>query len=133
METPSILYEVQNLALRAGTGIATYAQNLVSAATRLGYEPSALISVRRSLARKNSQLDEILAFDSVPEKDWEGWWQTAFRISGYPFKAVGGIKPVVLPGSGLVVGPQADLFEQFAKVLACTRLTDLAVAHFAIY
>jgi glycosyltransferase involved in cell wall biosynthesis len=130
---PSILYEVQNLALQAGTGIATYARNLASASIRLGYAPSALISVRRSLGGRNSQLNEILAFDSVPDREVESWWRAAVRIGSYPFKAVGGIKPVMLPRSGIVVGPQSEPFEQFAELLAFTRLTDLATAHFRLY
>ncbi|MEK7995145.1 MAG: glycosyltransferase family 1 protein [Planctomycetota bacterium] len=127
-----ILYEVNNMALKAGTGIATYARHLAQAAARLGYESHGLIGVEGGLAGRDRRLNEILAFDATRD-DLESLWEVALRYARYPFNALGGIRPAEIPLSGLVVGPMAETFKVFRRLFAATRLADAAIGHFSIY
>ena len=129
----SILYEVQNLTLRGATGIATYARSLAKAAGRLGYEANALIGVERDVSLKHGRLNEVLAFDAVSEDELEAWWQVALRVARYPFNALGGLTPVALQESGLVISPLAEQLRSFQNFFVSTRLVDAAAAHFKIY
>lgn len=128
-----ILYEAHNLALRSGTGIATYARALAQAAGRLGYDVDGLFGVERGLTRGNDRLNEVLAFDAVNEDELPSPLEVAWRYLHYPFNALGGLRPVELPRSGLVMGPIADALRPFQRVFAATRLIDVAEAHFKIY
>jgi len=130
---PSILYEVHNLAAARGTGIATYARALARSARRLGYETDALLGVRRSLGGHEGHLREILAFDAVPDTDEESLLEAILRVVRYPVNALGGVKPVLLPRTGLIVGPPAEAFMDFRNVYASAQLIDTAKAHFNIY
>ena len=127
-----ILYEVNNMALKAGTGIATYARHLGQAAARLGYESHGLIGVEGGLAGRDRRLNEILAFDAARD-DVETLLEVALRYARYPFNALGGIRPAEIPLSGLVVGPTAETYKVFRRLFAATRLTDAAIGHFSIY
>jgi glycosyltransferase involved in cell wall biosynthesis len=128
-----ILYEVDNMALKAGTGIATYARHLVQAAARLGYEPHGLIGVEGDLAGRDQRLNEILAFDAARDDESTSMLEMALRYARYPFNALGGIRPTEIPLSGLVVGPMAKTFKVFRRLSATTRLVDTAIGHFSIY
>jgi len=129
----SILYEIHNLAAPRGTGIATYARALAHSARRLGYETDALLGVERSLGDQKGHLREILAFDAVPDDKDESLLQAIHRVVRYPINAVGGFKPVLLPRTGLIVGPPADAFRSFRNVFASPQLIDITKAHFNIY
>jgi glycosyltransferase involved in cell wall biosynthesis len=129
----SILYEAHNLTAKAGTGIATYARSLARSARRLGYEADAVFGVERDLVPNRGRLNEILAFDAVPDYKYEPLWQSALRVARYPINAVGGLRPVLLRRSGLVVGPLADALLPFRNVFVATQLIDAAIAHFKIY
>ena len=127
-----ILYEVNSMALRTGTGIATYARHLVQAAARLGYEVDGLIGVERGLAGRDRRLNEILAFDAARE-GLEPLWEAVLRHARYPFGALGGMRLAEIPQSGLVVGPMTDAFKVFRRLFAATHLVDAARVHFTIY
>ncbi len=129
----SILYEVDNLTAKAGTGIATYARNLALSAGRLGYEADALFGIERGLVRNHGRLNEILAFDAVADYKLEPLWESALRMVSYPFNALGGLRPAPVPRSGLVVGPLTDALLPFRNAFAATRLADSAIAHFKLY
>lgn len=135
--TPSrretILYEAHNLTLRGGTGVATYARALAQAACRLGYGVDGLFGVERGLARGDDRLNEVLAFDAIDDDEWLTPLEVAWRNIRYPFNALGGLRPVELPRSGLVVGPAADALRPFRRVFAATQLIDVSMAHFKIY
>jgi len=128
-----ILYEVDNLTLKAGTGIATYARHLVCAASRLGYQVDGLIGVEHGLSPRSGRLNEILAFDTVRDDEAEPILDVVLRYARYPFNALGGIQPVEVPLSGLVVGPTAETFKMFRRLYAATRVVDAATHHFKIY
>jgi glycosyltransferase involved in cell wall biosynthesis len=129
----TILYEAHNLTFKGGTGIATYARALAQAAGRLGYEVDGLFGVERGLARGQDALNEILAFDAVDDNEWLSPLQVAWRTLNYPFNALGGMRPVELPRSGLVTGPIADALRPFRRAYASTRLIDISMMHFKLY
>lgn len=129
----TILYEAHNLTFKGGTGIATYARALAQAAGRLGYGVDGLFGVERGLARGQDALNEILAFDAVDDNEWLSPLQVAWRTLNYPFNALGGMRPVELPRSGLVTGPIADALRPFRRAYASTRLIDISMMHFKLY
>jgi glycosyltransferase involved in cell wall biosynthesis len=129
----TILYEAHNLTIKSGTGIATYARALAQAATNLGYDVDGVFGVERGLARDNDRLNEVLAFDAVDDDERLTLLGLAWRYVNYPFNALGGLRPVELPRSGLVVGPMADTLRPFRRVFAATRMSDVSMAHFKIY
>ena len=129
----TILYEAHNLTFKGGTGIATYARALAQAAGRLGYQVDGLFGVERGLSRGQDALNEILAFDAVDDNEWLSPFQAAWRTLNYPFNALGGMRPVELPRSGLVTGPIADALRPFKRAYASTRLIDISMMHFKLY
>lgn len=129
----SILYEVHNLAIKGGTGIATYARTLAEAAKRLGHDVDGLFSVERGLARGQDRLNEILAFDAVADDEAVSRFEQIWRHLNYPFNALGGLRPIELVRSGLVVGPSTEVLRPFRRVLAATRLIDVSMMHFKLY
>jgi glycosyltransferase involved in cell wall biosynthesis len=129
----TILYEAHNLTFKGGTGIATYTRALAQAAGRLGYRVDGLFGVERGLSRGQDALNEILAFDAVDDNEWLSPLQVAWRTLNYPFNALGGMRPVELPRSGLVTGPIADALRPFRRAYASTRLIDISMMHFKLY
>ncbi|SKA36241.1 Glycosyltransferase involved in cell wall bisynthesis [Enhydrobacter aerosaccus] len=129
----TILYEAQNLVVKGGTGIATYARNLAEAAGRLGFNVDGLFGVEHGLAQSDGRLNEILAFDAVDDDKRLTPLEVAWRNVRYPFNALGGVKPVELARSGLIVGPTADTLRSFRRLFAATQLIDVCRAHFSIY
>jgi glycosyltransferase involved in cell wall biosynthesis len=126
----SILYEVHNLTLSSGTGIATYARELAGIARQEGYHTSALIGTRGWTPRRDPKLAQVIAFDADrlhPESLVEG----ALRIASYPFNALGGLRPVSVAPDGFVVG-QSTL-AGFDRVLAVPRLVETILMHFRLY
>ena len=129
----TILYEAHNLTLSGGTGIATYARALAQSAGGLGYDVDGLFGVERGLTRGDHRLNEVLAFDAIDADKWLSPLEMAWRNVRYPFNALGGLRPIELPRSGLVMGPIAEALQPFRRVFAATRLIDIAMAHFKIY
>jgi glycosyltransferase involved in cell wall biosynthesis len=129
----TILYEAHNLTLSGGTGVATYARALAQSAGRLGYDVDGLFGVERGLTRGDDRLNEVLAFDAIDEDKWLTLLELAWRNVRYPFNVLGGLRPIELPRSGLVMGPIAEALQPFRRVFAATRLIDIAMAHFKIY
>jgi glycosyltransferase involved in cell wall biosynthesis len=129
----TILYEAHTLTSKTGTGIATYASTLAKAAGRLGYNVDCLFGAHRGLDPRKGRMNEVLAFDAVPEDDAAGPLELAWRYARYPFAALGGLRPVEVPRTGLVVGPVTDALRPYRRLFASTRLFDIGQAHFTIY
>jgi glycosyltransferase involved in cell wall biosynthesis len=129
----TILYEAHLLTSRTGTGIATYARTLAQAAGRLGYDADGLFGAHRGLDPRNGRLNEVLAFDALPEGDSIGALELAWRYLRYPFNALGGLRPVEVLRSGLVISPVADALRPYRRLFAATRLFEIGEAHFRIY
>lgn len=129
----TILFEVSNLGLAAGTGIATYARALAKAAGHLGFTPLGLFDVARALDRREKALNEILAFDAIDPDEGASPLEFAWRCLRYPFNALGGFRPVEIQRSGVVIGPATEALRAFQQAYGVTRLLDAAKAHFRIY
>jgi len=125
------LYEAHNLTLKGGTGVASYARALAQAAGRLGYDVDGLFGVERGLARGgDDRLNEVLVSMQSVDDEWLTPLEVAWRNIRYPFNALGGLRPVELPRSGLVVGPMADALSAVSG--ACSRRRgsiDVGMAH----
>jgi glycosyltransferase involved in cell wall biosynthesis len=129
----TILYEAHLLTSKTGTGIATYARTLAQAAGRLGYDADGLFGVHRGLNPRNGRMNEVLAFDAMPDDESVSALEMAWRYVRYPFNALGGLRPVEVPRSGLVIGPVAEALRSYRRLFAGTRLFDVGQGHFTIY
>ena len=86
----TILYEAHLLTSRTGTGIATYARTLAQAADRLGYDADGLFGVHRGLDPRNGRLNEVLAFDALPEGEQHRRARAGVALSSLSFQCAGG-------------------------------------------
>ena len=64
MSRATILYELFNLSISGGTGIATYARNLCSNARELGYDTDGLLHSYRAIDKRDPILAEVSFFDA---------------------------------------------------------------------
>ncbi len=129
----TILFEASNLGLASGTGIATYARALASAASRLGFRSVGLFDVARTLHAREAALNEVLAFDAIAPGEGTSPLTTVFQWLCAPFSALGGLRPIELSRSGVVIGQATGALRAFDKVYAATRLIEAARGHFKIY
>jgi len=129
----TILFEASNLGLAAGTGIATYARALASAAGRLGFTSVGLFDVARALDPRERALNEVLAFDAIDPGEGVPPLARMFRSLYAPFNALGGLRPIELTQSGVVIGQATEALRVFDKVYAATRLIEAGRTHFKIY
>lgn len=129
----TILFEASNLGLAAGTGIATYARSLASAAGRLGFTSAGLFDVARALDARDGALNEVLAFDAIDPNEGVPPLTRVLRSLYSPFNALGGLRPIELTHSGVVIGQATGALRVFNKVYAATRLIEAGRTHFKIY
>ncbi|MFZ5784754.1 MAG: glycosyltransferase family 4 protein [Pseudomonadota bacterium] len=129
----SILFEASNLGLATGTGIATYARTLASAAGRLGFTPLGLLDVARPLDRRQPALTEILAFDAVAPNEPVPPLAAAWRALSRPFATLGGVHALQIPQTGVVVDQATAGLRAFERVYAATRLLETARGHFKLF
>lgn len=130
----SILYELFNLTVADGTGIATYARNLVKTAAELGYTIDGLFHTNVNLSTKDPVLAEIAFYDarnrnpSLLYKWIESNWR---RGIGSP----GGIRLTRLPLAGVVLDPNKSggSFAGYRKAYAARMFMDLSRFHFKRY
>lgn len=125
--TSVILYDGYHLTAAAGTGIATYARQLIQLARKSGYRTSALFGMETVPDRNNPLLSEVGLFDAVPEtppRRLTRLIRFARTWPGAPF----GIKPVRLPVQGEVMGSGALAGLEDAYV--ARRTYERAKAHF---
>lgn len=123
----TILFEGHNLALRRGTGIATYARHLGEAARALGYRTEILIGTDRAISAKDPTLAEVTIFDAPRRFNLlhKGMIEVC-RAIGVPF----GVRPGILQGiGGVVVQPPADL-RAFERIHGVPHLLDIERLHF---
>lgn len=125
-----ILYEADNLTLAAGTGIATYARNLVQAARGLGYDADVLVGSWSPLTEKDPALNEI--------RFYEARLATARRPAAHLLELGGnwlygsplGVKPTKVTRTGAVVDPQPGRYDAFETIYAIPSIVDKATFHF---
>ncbi len=131
---PSILFELFNLTVRAPTGIATYARNLVRSARQLGYTTDALFHTYLRLDTKDPIFTDIRFFDarnrqeSFVAKYIELNWRW---IIGAPR----GFRPTCLPLAGVVIdqnGSGSD-FAGYRRAYALRLFHTISRYHFVRY
>jgi glycosyltransferase involved in cell wall biosynthesis len=129
----SILFEASNLGLSTGTGIATYARALARAAGRLGFTPLGLFDVARPLDARAGVLNDVLAFDAIAPNEGASPLAQALRSVAAAFNTLGGLRPVELPQSGIVIGRATVALREFQAAYAATHLIEAGRTHFKIW
>ncbi len=130
----SILFELFNLSGAAGTGIATYARNLVQTASSLGYEVDGLFHTHAKLNVKDPVLAEVAFFDARNRKPSAiyRWIESNWRRGiGAPM----GMRPTRLKMTGVVLDPSkgGGSFLEYRNAYAAHMFMDLSRFHFKRY
>lgn len=130
---PSVLYELFNLTIPAGTGIATYARNLCATAAGLGYEAQGLFNTNRSIDRKNALLAEIQFFDARNAKR-SRFAHYASHALPFLFGAPFGIATAPLPRCGIVLHSKVNhALSPLSQTYVSRIFLDAARYHFGRY
>jgi glycosyltransferase involved in cell wall biosynthesis len=122
-----VLYDQSNVAYRMGTGVATYARNLATAAHDTGFEIEALISADIKVDPANPLLAEVQLFDAQ-RKPLPPWADNVLGVMRAPF----GYRPRPLPRAGAVLHDTAS-DPVFARTYVGTRLFEVARPHFYVH
>src|SRR5215831_3605268 len=131
----TVLLEAYNVALRRGTGIATYIRNLTVAAKANGYSVDGLLHSFSNLETKDPLLGEISFYDArnfEPSKfveNVESYWR---RGIGVPF----GFKAQRLTRSGMIVDSGATTTSAvtlFRNAYVARMFLDFSRFHFKRY
>lgn len=126
----NILLEAHATLLKQGTGIATYARNLASTATGLGYDVELLIGTEQRINRRDPLLSEVVLNDAVDPKAVDPLKQVARAIdwtTGVP----GGVKAQRLPAPRIVVDRGSGTStERSHPTYGAVRLWERASMHF---
>lgn len=129
---PSILFDGLNLALKTGTGIATYSRGLLAVARHLGCH-TALLHASASPMPKDPTLGEILLFDDdsdrIPSKQYrlKRWFR---RSVGAP----GGVRLDAFTMNGAVVAKSFHKhLSEVDQIFAYHDVFGLARGHFRSY
>jgi glycosyltransferase involved in cell wall biosynthesis len=131
----TVLLEAYNLALRKGTGIATYIRNLTEAAKANGYSVDGLLHSFSTLETKDPLLGEISFYDArnfAPSKFIENVESNWRRGIGVPF----GFKTQRLTRSGMIVDSGAAALSavtQFRNTYVARMFMDFSRFHFKRY
>jgi glycosyltransferase involved in cell wall biosynthesis len=128
---PSVLFDQSNTVYRMGTGIATYARNLVVAAGRCGFAPRALLSTDIKVDTRDPVLAEVQLFDVRPDPLLP--WLTPVKdgLAGLG-RAPFGFKPALLSQPGVVMRPSGGA-QAMEQTFVGKRMFESARAHFYAY
>lgn len=128
----NILLEAHAMTLQKGTGIATYARNLASAATGLGYEVELLIGLERKINRRDALLSEIALSDASEQK--VDPLTNAARAVDWAIGVPGGVKTQRLPAPRIVLDPNSGATsERRHPINGALRLWERSYLHFNRY
>lgn len=128
----NILLEAHAMTLQKGTGIATYARNLASAATGLGYDVELLIGLERTINRRDALLSEIALSDASSQK--ADPLANAARAIDWTIGLPGGVKTQRLPAPRIVLDPSSGgAPERRHPINGALRLWERAYLHFNRY
>jgi glycosyltransferase involved in cell wall biosynthesis len=122
----SILYDQSDLAYRMGTGVATYARNLATAAQNAGFGIEELVSTEAKVDAANPLLAEAQLFD-VQRKPLHPWADNVLGVMRAPF----GYRPRPLPHAGAVL--HESMRVAFDRTYVGTRLFNVARPHFFVH
>jgi glycosyltransferase involved in cell wall biosynthesis len=131
----TVLLEAYNIALRRGTGIATYIRNLTEAAKANGYSVDGLLHSFSTLETKDPLLGEISFYDArnfAPSKFIENVESNWRRGIGVPF----GFKAQRLTRSGMIVDSGAAALSAvtlFRNTYVARMFMDFSRFHFKRY
>jgi len=131
----TVLLEAYNVALRRGTGIATYVRNLTEAAKANGYSVDGLLHSFSALETKDPLLGEINFYDArnlAPSKFIENVESNWRRGIGVPF----GFKAQRLTRSGMIVDSGAAALSAvtlFRNTYVARMFMDFSRFHFKRY
>ncbi len=131
---PSILYELYNLSLSEGTGIATYARNTVSTAVNLGYDVDGLFNSEVGLNRKDPLMAEVGFFDRRAQSRWPlvEAMETAYRfVVGAPEGLT--MQRLAMTGVVLDLANPKGRFSDYRNVYVARRFMALSRFHFKRY
>lgn len=129
-DKPKILVECHHLAGKAGTGLATYAQNLGRAAVAAGYPTAGLFGIRAPIPDHTGMLASVLLRDARPPGPFARGVLSA-ELSRRIHADRGGVRPLVIPPSPVVVDPRSFMAEPaFAEAHVVYDLARRARDHF---
>lgn len=128
-----ILFELFNMTVPGGTGIATYARNTCAIANELGFATEGLLHSYRPIDTKDPVLAEVgffdarnrepSAFDKYVTTNWR-------RMIGVPR----GLRSVALPDNAVVVQAQANRSSKtFQRLFVASMFMDTTRFHFKRY
>lgn len=128
--TKRIFFDGLNLALRHGTGVATYTKVVLGLAKELGYDTGVLHSSYRRLPA-DPLAREIAFFDATPTDI--PWTVRAMHAATDFVTGIGGVRPVEVPVTGAVITDAlGGRWAPSDKVYAATRVFDQSRGHFAM-
>jgi glycosyltransferase involved in cell wall biosynthesis len=130
MSRATILYELFNLSISGGTGIATYARNLCSNARELGYDTDGLLHSYRAIDKRDPILAEVSFFDAR-NREISPFDRFATRPWRWAMGAPFGIAPAALPNGQIVVQATADRsMASFGNLYVANLFMEKARFHF---
>lgn len=130
--TKRIFFDGLNLALRQGTGVATYTKVLTHLTKQMGYENGVLHSTRHRLP-KAPLAREIAFFDAQVGRGLPRPLQALSDVAGY-FGGIGGVTPQAVPVTGAVVTqPLGGRWAPTDHVYAAPRVFDRSRGYFTLF
>jgi glycosyltransferase involved in cell wall biosynthesis len=131
--TLRILYEAYNLNLKQGTGIATYARNLVEASSAVGNHAELLVESKRNINRKDPKLAEITMFEDRPTTEFDPLLHLS-RAKNWAIGSPFGMPAVRLSGGNIVIdGATGKPVTHRHPTLAGVRMDEKSYLHFQRY
>ncbi len=125
----NVLIEAHAIMLKQGTGIATYARNVTSAASGLGHNVELLIGLEQKIDRQEALLAEVELYD-VEMKGPQRLRDLSRAVSwtiGFP----GGIGTQTVPNPRIVLDPKTGSpIERRHPTIGALRLWENAFLHF---
>lgn len=127
-----ILLDQSGTVMRMGTGIATYARNLATAARAAGYGTDLLMSTDRRLDPRNPVLSEVTLFDAV-RKPLLPWVQPARDAVRGVLRGPFGFRPQVMTRADVVVRPSGIEAQGAGHTYVAARLFEETRASFFVH
>ena len=126
----AILFDQNNTAYRMGTGVATYARTLATAARQAGFGVEALVSTDTRVNLTDSLLSEVSLFDNPRRPLFPRLESLTTAIRG-AVQAPFGFRPRLLARTGVVRMPGST--PAFDQTYVSTKLFEMAQAHFYVH
>lgn len=130
---PTVLYELFNLTIPAGTGIATYARNLCAIGAQLGYDAQGLLNSNRAIDKNNALLAEI-QFSDLRNARISRFAHYASHALPFLFGSPFGIATTPLPHGGIVLHSKVNqALAPLSRTYVSRFFVDAARYHFNRY